>query len=518
MRRLLLGLIVLLGIGLATTTLYAEETVDIQRGQQLVIWPLGETTADQVFRSVTVACQRQANQDWLCYIPEHRRTNFTIRNGDVLWVSSPLAQTIRLEGDPSPAAAVAGCNFTDATTAVFASTFQVITSNGSGTAFYIGNGEFLTAAHVVDGGGRIQLRTQAQRLTATLVGLDGQSDLALLRADGTGLTALPFADHDALRPGQTLGVPGVAEDFASRPGRPSVSSGVLSKIVERNGVTYIQTSAETNPGNSGGALFTGCGEIVGVIHGGFEEDGGRRIEGINYAVALPTIWEQLPHLRAGHIDAASVATNPAQSSAPELTALCNVPWDDTRGEYVPYDTPEACRIAGQDGIKFLDAWYFWGIRVLDWESTQFRIDGGPAHENTIAGRSAFDYLAPGEHTVQIRERLAAGEWTDWGEPYSFIVKIVMRVAICDNDPASFWDCYIDMGYGFPRGFWIETIWASVFDYDQAWYSINNGEGATEETMLYTVRNLPRGTHTIRVGEFRSWGWTGWSPPFTFTIR
>ncbi len=95
MRRLLLGLVVLLGIGLATTTLYAEETVDVQRGQQLVIWPLGETTADQVFRNVTVACQRQQNQDWLCYIPEHRRTNFTVRNGDVLWIASPLAQTIR---------------------------------------------------------------------------------------------------------------------------------------------------------------------------------------------------------------------------------------------------------------------------------------------------------------------------------------------------------------------------------------------------------------------------------------
>ncbi len=416
-------------------------------------------------------------------------------------------------------ATAAECNFTDATTTVFASTFQVITASGSGTAFYIGDGEFLTAAHVVDGGGRIQLRTQAQRLTATLVGLDGQSDLALLRADGTGLTALPFADHDALRPGQTLGVagfPGVAEDFASRPGRPSVSSGVLSKIVERNGVTYIQTSAETNPGNSGGALFTDCGEIVGVIHGGFEEDSGRRIEGINYAVALPTIWEQLPHLRAGHIDASPAASS-TETSLPQVTAICNVPWDDTVGGYVEPTTAEACRVAGLSGVNFYDRWQWWGLNFLDHDAVQMRIDGGAPFANTIAGRSAFDLLAPGQHTVQIRESQEDGTWTEWGSSYTFTARVVMLVAICDDDLGSFWECWADGQAGISLFDPQFHIWGNVFDWENEWYFLN-GETVSSDAIYPKLYALPRGTHSIRIGEYRSWGWTGWSAPFTFVIQ
>ena len=521
MRRVVLLLTILMGIGIAGPHLHAEDSVEIQRGQQLVIWPLGETTADQVFRSVTVACQRQTNQNWLCYIPEHRATNFTIRQGDVLWISSPLAQTIRLGGAPQTESANAGCNFTDATTAVFASTFQVITDSGSGTAFYIGDGEFLTAAHVVNGGGRIQLRTQEQRIAATLVGLDGHSDLALLRADDANLSALPFADHDALRPGQTLGVagfPGVAESFASRPGRPSVASGVLSKIVERDGVTYIQTNAETNPGNSGGAVFTACGEVVGVVHGGFEEDGGRRIEGINYAVALPTIWEQLPHLRAGHMDsAAAFQADPK----PAVTALCNSQWDGDIGAYVDYETVDACRVAGLDGF---DPWepghIFWNV---DREAEEFFFwipEVGPFAWDAFS--ETFNQLAPGEHQISLAlpdPVTGAIEQEDWGEPYTFTIRLTIWFSICEAGPGdeSLRSCYAAGQQGINRSAGL-SYWGHILNWGQEWYLLNGGDPLTPDQFFQRFRRLSSGQHTVRVGEYRSWGWTGWSPSYTFTIR
>ena len=166
-----------------------------------------------------------------------------------------------------------------------------MTSDGAGTAFYIGDDEWVTAAHVVDGGGSIRLRTDTFDRAATVIGLDDDADLALLRASGEGLTALSFGDHDALRVGQTLGLAGYPVTVS---GSASVTNGLLSKVVEADGITYLQTNAAANPGNSGGPLFTDCGAVVGVV---VLKAVHEAIEGIAWAVALPTIQETLPRLR-----------------------------------------------------------------------------------------------------------------------------------------------------------------------------------------------------------------------------
>ena len=527
MRRVVLLLTILMGIGIAGPHLHAEDSVEIQRGQQLVIWPLGETTADQVFRSVTVACQRQPNQDWLCYIPEHRRTNFTVKNGDVLWISSVLAQTIALSGGttaPSPAANT--CNFTETTARVMASTAYVRTSAGTGTAFYLGNHEWLTAAHVVNAGGRVQLQTPTQRLDATLVGIDGPSDLALLHASGSGIQALTLADFDGLRPGQTLGVvgfPGAAEAFDSRTGVASVASGVLSKIVERDGVTYIQTNAEINGGNSGGPLFTECGEIVGVVSQGFEEYLGRPVEGISYAVTLPTILAQLPALRAGAMDWATQWEEDSPSTpggeAPQITAMCNMYWDSAAGEWSGYETAEACHLAGLDGVSFSDRTEWWGRGFLEWEDLQFRVGDGSPVEEADFGDYAESSLAPGEHLVRIRERISPNEWTAWGEAYTLRVNIVIGIVVCEADVDTYWACYTDVQENGIRRYQPMWIWRDgILNEDNAWIAIDSADAITYWDFVNTPNNLSRGEHMIRIGEYRSWGWTGWSPPFTFTIH
>ena len=425
-RLILLAVVALIGIGSVVPRLHAEgeQTIAVQAGGQMVLADF-TTTAAETFTTVT-SVSLWDGQAWsLIYRPSTGSTDFPIKPGNWLWIVSPRAQTITIAAPPPPpqVSDPKSCDFADATTAVFASTFQVITSQGSGTAFYIGDDEWLTAAHVVDSGGRIQLRTRTQRLTATLVGLDAPSDLALLRASGSDLTALEFADFDALRPGQTLGVagfPGAAEDFASQPGHPSVSSGVLSRVVERESVTYIQTNAEVNPGNSGGPLFTACGAIVGVISQKYERYNDRPVEGIGYAVALPTIDEKLPHLRAGQIDTATPAVLVTDQDF-GVTAICNMPWDETIGAYVPYETSEDCHDGGLAGIDPAERWDTWGY-VLDWDNVWWRFDGSGEAISNSEFDAAFGQLSLGLHTAQIIEWLPeTKEWTDWSEPYTFTI-------------------------------------------------------------------------------------------------
>jgi S1-C subfamily serine protease len=102
-----------------------------------------------------------------------------------------------------------------------------------------------------------------------LVGSDPLSDLAVVRCAGSGLAAVALGDADRLRVGQLVVAVGNPLGYAG-----SVSAGVVSglgrSIVTRAGrharlvENVIQTDAALHPGNSGGALADGAGEVVGI--------------------------------------------------------------------------------------------------------------------------------------------------------------------------------------------------------------------------------------------------------------
>jgi S1-C subfamily serine protease len=135
------------------------------------------------------------------------------------------------------------------------------------------DGFVLTSAHVVGSGrrsGRVAL-TDGRELGFEIVGRDPLSDLAVVRADGTGLAAAELGDADQLRVGQLVVAIGNPNGFEG-----SVTAGVVSALgralparAGRNRATriidnVIQTDAALNPGNSGGALVDGRGRVVGV--------------------------------------------------------------------------------------------------------------------------------------------------------------------------------------------------------------------------------------------------------------
>jgi serine protease Do len=134
------------------------------------------------------------------------------------------------------------------------------------------DGFVLTNAHVVGGGRAPRVRasfTDGRELTASVVGTDPLSDLALLRTEDAALVAAELGDAATLRVGQLVVAIGNPNGFAG-----SVTAGVVSALgrslpVSDGGAQrviddVIQTDAALNPGNSGGALVDGRGRVVGV--------------------------------------------------------------------------------------------------------------------------------------------------------------------------------------------------------------------------------------------------------------
>src|SRR5437762_683430 len=142
---------------------------------------------------------------------------------------------------------------------------------GGGSAVVITpDGFMLTSAHVVARAraGRASF-VDGRELEFTVVGSGPLSDLAVLRADGRELHPAELGDAEALRVGQLVVAIGNPHGFTG-----SVTAGVVSalgrSLPTRSGANQrvvdnvIQTDAALNPGNSGGALANGRGQVVGI--------------------------------------------------------------------------------------------------------------------------------------------------------------------------------------------------------------------------------------------------------------
>jgi serine protease Do len=158
------------------------------------------------------------------------------------------------------------------------------------------DGYIITNAHVVQNASiiRVILRVvnqtfgsvPEQRAPATLVGIDTQTDLALLKVDlAKPLPYLEFAPGlFPVRQGQFVWAFGNPRNLPN-----SVSMGIVSSpnrtVEDRDTTTYIQTDATINPGNSGGALVDIQGRLVGINTFILTESGGS--EGLGFAIPAP---------------------------------------------------------------------------------------------------------------------------------------------------------------------------------------------------------------------------------------
>jgi serine protease Do len=160
-------------------------------------------------------------------------------------------------------------------------------SSGSGVLIS-SDGYIVTNGHVVDGARRLKVRLNraipnpgSHLVNAKLIGIDRQTDLAVIKVDLTGLPFLTFADSDGLEQGQ------IVLAFGSPLGlQNSVSMGVVSSVDRQltpdDPLVYIQTDAAINPGNSGGPLVDTSGKIVGINAFIITKSGGN--EGVGFAI------------------------------------------------------------------------------------------------------------------------------------------------------------------------------------------------------------------------------------------
>ena len=155
---------------------------------------------------------------------------------------------------------------------------------GSGTIIS-DKGFILTNHHVVGEADRILVKLfDGKEVKAKIVGTDPESDIAVIKIDGNGHSALTIGNSKELLVGES--VIAVGNPFGLT---QTVTYGIVSAKGRTNvGINeyenFIQTDAAINPGNSGGPLVNLRGEIVGVNSAIYSRSGG--YQGIGFAVPI----------------------------------------------------------------------------------------------------------------------------------------------------------------------------------------------------------------------------------------
>lgn len=172
-----------------------------------------------------------------------------------------------------------------------------LSSEGSGVIYKKdGNTAYIvTNNHVVEGASSLEvLMAGGQKVTATLVGADSYTDVAVLKIDAKYVKGVAtFANSDDI----TVGEPAIAvgsplgSQFANTAteGIVSAKSRQVSMTNDQNqavSVNAIQTDASINPGNSGGALINIAGQVIGITQSKLTttQDGSTSVEGIGFAI------------------------------------------------------------------------------------------------------------------------------------------------------------------------------------------------------------------------------------------
>ncbi|HVT05266.1 MAG TPA: trypsin-like peptidase domain-containing protein [Thermoanaerobaculia bacterium] len=183
-------------------------------------------------------------------------------------------------------------------------------SLGSGFV-WASDGIIVTNAHVIEGASRITVNFQdGRQASAQVLGVDPDSDLAVLHVDAKNLVPAPLGSSSDLLIGETVIAVGNPFGLSG-----SVTTGVVSatgrsvpsKERNRTFTDFIQTDASINPGNSGGPLLNIEGRVIGINTAIYAE-----AQGIGFAIPVDRARKIVEDLRKyGEVHAAWIGVGTA---------------------------------------------------------------------------------------------------------------------------------------------------------------------------------------------------------------
>ena len=162
--------------------------------------------------------------------------------------------------------------------------------------------------------------TDRREYTAKVVGVDEQTDVAVLKIDAKNLPTVRLGDPSKLRPGEWVVAIGSPFGFEN-----SVTAGIVSATSRAmpggNYTPFIQTDVAVNPGNSGGPLFNLNGEVVGINSQIYSRTGGYM--GVSFAIPIDVasgVKDQLIKTGTSRAAASASRSRTSTRSSPSRSA------------------------------------------------------------------------------------------------------------------------------------------------------------------------------------------------------
>ena len=192
-------------------------------------------------------------------------------------------------------------------------TFSYQRAQGAGTGIVLTpDGEILTNNHVIEGATSIEVTDvgNGRTYSASVVGYDPSSDVAVLQLSGaSGLTTARLGDSSALQDGQAVVAVGNAGGAG---GTPSSSGGTVTGLnqsitasdqlsgTQEQLAGLIETSANIQSGDSGGALTTTAGQVIGMVTAGSASNSFGLSSGQGYAIPINSALSIANQIENGH--------------------------------------------------------------------------------------------------------------------------------------------------------------------------------------------------------------------------
>ncbi|MGI6721321.1 MAG: S1C family serine protease [Anaerovoracaceae bacterium] len=174
-------------------------------------------------------------------------------------------------------------------------------TQGAGSGVVIkSNGYIMTNNHVISGASNITVKVDGKSYKAKVVGVDSENDVAVLKINATRLKAVTYGNSDQIDVGDMAVV--IGNPLGTLGG--SVSAGIISatnrKItLENQTMELIQTDASVNPGNSGGGMFNGDGQLIGLV---VAKSSGENVEGLGFAIPINVAAKSASNIMKGKGD------------------------------------------------------------------------------------------------------------------------------------------------------------------------------------------------------------------------